>query len=250
VSRLRRTAARPTAIGEGLVVRGPLSIRNRGELLIGDSVVLESEPVRSHLVTGPGARIRIGNGVRIGHAAAISCASRVEIGDDVAIGDYVMIMDSDFHVAGDADATATPVPVVIEPGAVLGHRVVVLPGARIGAGATVRSGSVVSGVIAPGSTVAGNPALPVGGRPSAVEAADRSVGEIVAQVFDLAEPAGPALGPSDVPAWDSLGALRLLLEVETAYGVLIDEQRMAGVSSVADLERLVAASRRPVTEPV
>nr|WP_246406252.1 DapH/DapD/GlmU-related protein [Modestobacter versicolor] len=52
--------------------------------------------------------------------------------------------------------------VVVEDDAFLGVGAVVLPGRRIGRGAVVGAGAVVVHDVAPGTTVAGNPARPLG----------------------------------------------------------------------------------------
>jgi acetyltransferase-like isoleucine patch superfamily enzyme len=124
---------------------------------IGREVVIGGPAAPSHLVTGEEGVLRIGDGVRIGHGAAISSQALVEIGDGAQLGAFVIVMDSDFHVPG-SDAVPIPQPVVIGPGAVIGHRVTVMPGARIGDGARIIAGSVVAGVVPEGATARGFPA--------------------------------------------------------------------------------------------
>ena len=55
-------------------------------------------------------------------------------------------------------------PVVIEPDCWLGFGSSILPGTRLGRGSIVAARSVVRGDVAPYTTVAGNPAVPVGQR--------------------------------------------------------------------------------------
>jgi acyl carrier protein len=151
-------------------------------------------------------------------------------------------MDTDFHVAGDSNVRAEPQPVTVGERAVLGHQVILLPGTRVGADARVAPGSVVSGTVPDGVRVAGNPAIT--GEPGDVPSwpGRVTIGEVVARVFHLPGPASPALTPDDVTDWDSLGALRLMLALEDAFSIIIDEQQMAEVARVGDLERLVAAA--------
>lgn len=49
----------------------------------------------------------------------------------------------------------------IEEGARIGIRAIVMPGVRVGAGAIVDPGAIVTGDVAPGERVRGNPAKPV-----------------------------------------------------------------------------------------
>jgi acetyltransferase-like isoleucine patch superfamily enzyme/acyl carrier protein len=240
---LRRYKARDASVGSRPAGLGRTIVGNDGRLTIGDDVVIESTPVPGHLVTGPGGCISIGDRVRIGPGAAISAEDSVSIGDDAVLGSFVTIMDTDFHVAGDSSVRALAVAVVIEPGATIGHQAILLPGTRVGAGASVAPGSVVSGTVLPATSVAGNPAVAVD--PDGVDDSSTratSVGEVVARVFHLPAPARADLRPDDVPDWDSLGALRLLLALEAAFSVTIDEQRMTAVTRVGDLERLVSVA--------
>jgi maltose O-acetyltransferase len=229
-------------VGRDVRIEGVPHVENLGRIEIGDGVLLRSVPVVSHLVTGPGGVLRIGREAVIGHGAAVAAHARIEVGERARIGPYAMIMDTDFHEAGDHAAASEPRPIHIGADARIGARVTILRGAVVGAGAVVAAGSVVSGVVAPDARVAGVPAR-------MVAAADASAGGDVAErtrrvlmhTFGLpAEPPG-RLAPGDVTAWDSLGTLNLLLTLEDTFAITIDEQEMLAVRSVADLERLVAA---------
>jgi acetyltransferase-like isoleucine patch superfamily enzyme len=147
-----------TSVGRNFSFIGRLHVDNAGSLVIGDDVHVRATPVRSHIVVSVGGRMTIGDGVHIGHGAALSCQSEVIIEAGATLGAFVMIMDSDFHVAGANHEVPQPRPVRVGRGARLGHWVIVLPGARIGEGAVVGAGSVVSGVVRAGTVVEGNPA--------------------------------------------------------------------------------------------
>jgi acyl carrier protein len=154
----------------------------------------------------------------------------------------VAIMDSDFHVAGGGTAAPRPRPVTIGRGARIGHRVIILPGSHIAEGAIVEAASVVSGTIHPGAHVAGNPAVPLTSIVST--GASDDVRDLVARVFSLTDRPNVVDGPHNIPAWDSLGALQLLIEVEATFGIVLDDQALADLRSVGDLERRVNHSRR------
>jgi acetyltransferase-like isoleucine patch superfamily enzyme len=106
------------------------------------------------------------------------CAERIRVGRNVVISYHVTIADSDFHPldpelrkldaianSPSGDRSQRPPfeskPVIIEDGAWIGIGAIILKGARIGYGARVESGSVVTGSVPAGVTVAGNPARPV-----------------------------------------------------------------------------------------
>ena len=62
---------------------------------------------------------------------------------------------------------------------------------------------------------------------------------IVARVFGLDAAPDSNVRPEEIPGWDSLGTLELVLALESTFGVSIDERRLADVRCVGDLEHLV-----------
>ena len=88
------------------------------------------------------------------------------IGPDVLIDDHVFIADT-YHgyeqrgVPIIRQPMATPQPVVVERGAFLGVRAVVLAGVTIGENAYVAAGTVVDRAVPARTVVAGNPAQPI-----------------------------------------------------------------------------------------
>jgi acyl carrier protein len=65
------------------------------------------------------------------------------------------------------------------------------------------------------------------------------VAAVVAQVFGLAEVPAPSVRSDEIPGWDSLGTLELVLALEAAFEVSIDERRLVEVRTVGDLRALV-----------
>jgi maltose O-acetyltransferase len=121
-----------------------------------------------------GATNEIDGGVYIGDGSDVSIGSRCQINrgcrlNRVEIGDCVMIAP-DVIVVGQlhgADRTDIPMvdqgrytkePTVVEDDVWLGARAVVMPGIRIGTGAIVGAGAVVTRDVAPYSVVGGVPA--------------------------------------------------------------------------------------------
>lgn len=233
-----------TQVGREPRMFGRPAVRNEGRMILGDRVRLSSRPVASHLVTAENGVLEIGDDVSISFGAAIYCEASVRVGAGTRIGPYVSLADSDFHVVGDRNARPPSKPVLIGRGVRIGARVTVLAGSTIGDGATIAAGSTVAGVVAAGADVAGVPALPR--RTSAGGTAGEDLRALVARTLGLATL--PALddGPSRIPEWDSLGALRLLLAIEANLGIRLDERAMAEAKSVADLIVLTGLDGGPV----
>jgi acyl carrier protein len=167
----------------------------------------------------------------------------VEIGAGTRIGPFVVIMDSDFHVAGDRSAEAAATPICIGKNVVIESRVTILRGSSIGDGARIRSGSVVSGQIPAGVVAAGVPASVWTPGDETAEQGLLDVRQVVMKA--LALPAPPQLqdGPDQLPQWDSFGALKLLLALEKAYKLTIREELLKSARSVADLAAVVDQAR-------
>lgn len=126
---------------------------------IGKGVILMGPPT----IIGPGnifEKLTVGRSAVINVGCFFDLAGAITIGDRVSFGPEVMIITG-AHEIGTEDMRAgslIPKPVVIQPGAWLGARVMVLPGVTIGEGAVVGAGAVVARDVCSGTVVAGVPA--------------------------------------------------------------------------------------------
>lgn len=223
------------------MVTGRPYIVNWGQLLIGDDFQLHSRPAQSHLVVVPGGSIQIGHRVSISYGAAIYSQIDVRIANDARLGPFTVIMDHDFHAVGNLHATGRSAPVAVGRGVVIGSRVTILRGSDIGDGAIVRNGSVVSGRVAEGAVVGGVPARSISERP---QGEDYEVATIVMRVFRLSSLPDLLEGPAEIPQWNSLGALNLLLALEEAFGIELRYEDVAAARSVDGLTEAVEFARR------
>lgn len=108
-------------------------------------------------------RIEIGANTIVGNDAFLDGRRGLVIGDNVNIGGHVQI----FTLQHDPQSESFGVkggPVSVEDYVYIGSRVIVLPGVRIGRGAVVASGAVVSRDVADFTIVAGVPARVIGSR--------------------------------------------------------------------------------------
>jgi acetyltransferase-like isoleucine patch superfamily enzyme len=131
-----------------------------------------------HFAAGQNGRIRIGDYCCF-TSVVLLCELEIHIGNYVVIGWNTTIADTDFHPVSAtervADAIAcsplgkgkqrppiTKRAVIIEDDVWIGPNVTILKGVRIGAGAWIEAGSLVTRDIPPHTRVMGNPGQEVG----------------------------------------------------------------------------------------
>jgi acetyltransferase-like isoleucine patch superfamily enzyme len=114
------------------------------------------------------AAIKIGSGSIIGHSAILDGRHGITIGSNVnmSTGVWIWTVQHDFRDPNFGDVGG---PVVIEDNAWVSCRVVILPGIRIGEGAVVAAGSVVTKDVAPYTVVGGVPAKFITDRPKDIK---------------------------------------------------------------------------------
>ena len=121
-----------------------------------------------------GTFVEIQKGAKVGRRCKISShtfiCEGVTIEDEVFVGHNVTFTNDRFPRATKADGSLQTdadwkcIPTFVRRGASIGSGSTILCGLTIGAGAIVGAGSVVTKDVAPGTTVAGNPARPLVGR--------------------------------------------------------------------------------------
>ena len=107
--------------------------------------------------------IVIGEDTVIGEGAVLDGRDKLVIGDHVALATGVMIFNSQ-HEVNDEFFSPSQAPVIIEDYSFIGPRVIVQPGVKIGRGAIVAAGAVVTKDIPPFAIVGGVPAKIIGER--------------------------------------------------------------------------------------
>jgi acetyltransferase-like isoleucine patch superfamily enzyme len=144
--------------------------REPGALVIGAHCTMDGV----HFALGEKGRMTIGDYCYFTNAVLL-CELEVRVGNYVMIGWNATIADSDFHPIAPAERIADAVAcsplatsrqrpaiamkaVVIEDDVWIGPNATILKGVRIGAGAFIEAGSLVTKDIPPGATVIGNPA--------------------------------------------------------------------------------------------
>lgn len=127
----------------------------------------EGVEIKAKAYFGRGVGIRLGDRCRIGKNVVLNPG--VVVGEGTLISPDVMI----FTLAHRFEDSSVPIrdqgyheisPVVIGDDVWIAARAIVLPGVRIGDGAVIGAGSVVTSDVERGSVVAGNPARIIGKR--------------------------------------------------------------------------------------
>lgn len=131
---------------------GPLpKVINKGGTIEVESCSFESG-VRLEIMSG--GKLTIGKGVYLNRNVHIVVGQAVSIGDMTKIGWDTVIMDTDQH--GHSGRSALPRPVVIEDNVWIGCRALILKGVRIGRGAVIGAGAIVTTDVPP-LAVVGSP---------------------------------------------------------------------------------------------
>ena len=141
-------------IEPGALIFHPENLEFGEEVYIGHYAILKAYYQNKMII---GARSWIGQGAFLHSAGGITIGARVGIGPGAKIisshhqrpsDPEIPIMEGELHFA----------PVVLEDGCDIGVGAIILPGVRVGKGAQVGAGAVVTRDVAPGATVKGVPA--------------------------------------------------------------------------------------------
>jgi acetyltransferase-like isoleucine patch superfamily enzyme len=170
-----------TECGADTVLAGRPEIRHdSASITVGSRSLIEGRLIAQ----APGSKVRIGDNTFVGKGTIIAAAQDITVGDDVLISFGGLLMDTSAHSKDKSyrssdlsewrarrgknwDGIAMK-PIEVCAGAWLGAHVIVLPGVRIGVGAIVGAGSVVTSDVADYATVGGNPARVIAaGEPTA-----------------------------------------------------------------------------------
>ena len=178
--------------GEGSQIVAPTRVVGAAHMSIGRETTVRAHSfLLAQGARGTGSLLRIGDRVQLGRSVVINATTSVDIGDDVRVADGVAIIDSWGPLQGPRAATAPPPPakpVVIEAGAHLSARCIIGPGVRVGRGAYIGEGAVVTDDVPAGGAVRGNP-------PSLARRADP----------EPVSPSGTGSGVRPPPAADGTG---------------------------------------------
>ncbi|HVW95311.1 MAG TPA: acyltransferase [Mucilaginibacter sp.] len=144
--------------GKMVTVKGALKVNAKGKIIIGNHCSIRSSIRTTQLSAGPRATIQIGDNCFINSGTIITARKSITIGNNCHIGNEVMMMDDDFHVVGEQNATSAKESIVIGDKVWIAARATILQGVTIGEGAVIAAGAVVTKDIPPFVLAGGVPA--------------------------------------------------------------------------------------------
>ena len=109
------------------------------------------------------AGVEIGEGTVIGDHVFLDGRAKLMIGNNVDIASHVLIYNSE-HDVNSEGFDPIEEPVEIADYVFIGPRAIILPGVKIGKGAVVAAGAIVTSNVKPFEIVGGGPAKPIGER--------------------------------------------------------------------------------------
>ena len=117
----------------------------------------------------PGLRVKFPWRLQVGAACWLAEDAWLDNLAPITLGDCVCISQGAYLCTGNHDFRAPGFdlllgPITVGSGAWIAARAVLAPGTRVGAGAVVALGAVVSGIVPEGAIVRGNPAVMVAQR--------------------------------------------------------------------------------------
>jgi acetyltransferase-like isoleucine patch superfamily enzyme len=127
------------------------TVINRGGTIDIESCTFEGG---ARLEIYPDATLSIGKGTYINRNVHLIVADSISIGQRVKVGWDVVIMDTDLH--GHSGREMVTRPVVIEDDVWIGCRALILKGVRIGRGAIIAAGAIVTKDVPP-MAIVGSP---------------------------------------------------------------------------------------------
>jgi acetyltransferase-like isoleucine patch superfamily enzyme len=141
-------------------------VRGTGQIVLGDDIYISGKiGIAFNSSLGLGPELRIGSHTFVGHQCSFNLARGIQIGDHCFLAGGTKFHDNDGHPLdvterreGRPVRVEDVLPIVVGDDVWIGADCKILKGVRIGSGAVVGTGSVVTQDVPAGSIVAGNPA--------------------------------------------------------------------------------------------
>ncbi len=144
-----RTLFRRCELGERVCATGEVRVVADGTIRIDSRVTFFGGMVPTELVAHRGGRIDIGQSTGLNYGVSIEAFEHISIGSRCLFASMIRLCDR---------AGTVTKPIVIEDNVWVAHGVIVEPGVRVGEGAVLSAGAVVTKDVPAGHIAIGNPA--------------------------------------------------------------------------------------------
>src|SRR5688572_20914050 len=138
-------------------ISGKLTVKNKGEFIVGRNVSFHAKPFPSSISVNKQAKLWVGDNVFFNYGLDIGCTKSIRIGSNTIVGPMVNMIDTNFHPV-DIDDRSQSKGIVISDNVWIGRGAVILPGVTIGQNSVIASGSVVTRDIPANVLAGGTPA--------------------------------------------------------------------------------------------
>jgi acetyltransferase-like isoleucine patch superfamily enzyme len=138
-------------------ISGKLTVKNKGEFIVGRNVSFQTIQIPSSISVGKQAKLWVGDNVFFNYGLDIGCTKSIRIGSNTLIGPMVNIIDTNYHPV-DIDYRQQSKGIVISDNVWIGRGAVILPGVTIGQNSVIASGSIVTRDIPANVLAGGTPA--------------------------------------------------------------------------------------------
>jgi acetyltransferase-like isoleucine patch superfamily enzyme len=138
-------------------ISGKLTVKNKGEFVVGRNVSFYAKPFPSSISVNKEAKLWIGDNVFFNYGLDIGCTKSIRIGSNTIIGPMVNIIDTNFHPVDIEDQSRSK-EIVISNNVWIGRGAVILPGVTIGQNSVIAAGSIVTRDIPANVLAGGTPA--------------------------------------------------------------------------------------------
>lgn len=147
-----------TSLGKLVSVNQKPLIINQGIIHLGDEVRIWSNINKTKIFVDKAGTLTVGRNSRI-NGVHLSVSQRVQIGNNVRIAPYCIIIDNDFHKVDDHFSDeGNKSPIIIEDDVWVTMNCMIMKGVKIGKGAVIAAGAVVTRDVEPYTVVGGVPA--------------------------------------------------------------------------------------------
>jgi len=146
-----------SSVGRLSRISGRLTVKNKGEFVVGRNVSFHAKPFQSSISVNKRATLWVGDNVFFNYGIDIGCTKSIRIGSNTIIGPMVNMIDSNFHPV-DVDDRSQSRDIIISDNVWIGRGALILPGVTIGCNTVIAAGSVVTRDIPANVLAGGTPA--------------------------------------------------------------------------------------------